>query len=95
MDMQLHRSTPQPRKSRALARTIHTERDYREGKTLLGRAMRSPRSHQAALRAEALLNEIIDFEIRLDAEGAAALAPAEPTPEVIGGLNRRWSDPPA
>lgn len=74
-----------------LARSIATHRDYREAVALLGRTMRASRSHQGALRAEALLAQVIDYEVRLDAGTAGESDdPAEAT--TFGGLKRRWID---
>lgn len=92
MEVQRSRSTKLPRHQTALARTIRTERDYREGKTLLARTMRSPRSFQGALRAEALLKEILDYEVRLDEENGESCEAVEPGPVHFRGLRRRWTD---
>lgn len=92
MEVQRSRSTKHPGTHAALARTITTDRDYREGKTLLGRTMRAPRSFQAALRAEALLKEIVDYEVRLDAEASERIDAVEPAPGGFPGLSRRWTD---
>lgn len=92
MEVQRSRSTKHPGTHTALARTIRTDRDYREGKTLLGRTMRGPRSFQAALRAEALLKEIVDYEIRLDAEVGERVEALEPGSGGFRGLHRRWTD---
>jgi hypothetical protein len=75
-----------------LARAIHNERDYREAKALLARTMRSARSTEAALRAEALLREIVDYEIRVDAEDEDRWDIVEPELSAYGGPRRRWMD---
>jgi hypothetical protein len=79
-----------------LARTMRTLRDYREGKTLLARMLRSARSPQAALRAEALLEQILDFELRMDPDGIEPAFEASPDPDPVvdtmSGPQRRWSD---
>jgi hypothetical protein len=93
MEIQVPRSTKHAGNSGALARTIRSERDYREAKTLLGRTMRAPRSFQAGLRAEALLGEIVDFELRLDAAAPHATQETAPEPAAFGMLRRRWTDP--
>jgi hypothetical protein len=84
---------PQPAK---LSRPIHTERDYRDAKALLAGTMRSARSTEMALRAEALLREIVDYELRVDMQTQET---SWKTPEqdlrVLRGLCRRWSDAPA
>lgn len=49
------------------ARPIGGERDYREAKTVLALAMRAARGPEGGLRAEALLREIVDYEMRVDA----------------------------
>jgi hypothetical protein len=72
---------------------MRTLRDYREGKTLLARMLRSARSPQAALRAEALLEQILDFELRMDADRTDPVADADPAPDTLSGPRRRWSDP--
>jgi hypothetical protein len=54
--------------------------------------MRSARSTETALRAEALLREIVDYEIRVDAEDAE---PGDTTDSDLGayeGPRRRWVD---
>jgi len=76
-----------------LARAMRTLRDYREGKTLLARMLRSARSPQAALRAEALLEQILDFELRLDADCTEPATDADPVQGTLSGPRRRWSDP--
>lgn len=92
MEVQRSRSTKLPRHHTALARTIRTERDYREGKTLLARTMRSARSFQGALRAEALLKEILDYEVRLDLEAGDGGEAGEAASAHVRGLRRRWTD---
>lgn len=92
MEVQSSRSTKHPGTHTALARTMRTDRDYREGKTLLGRTMRAPRSFQAALRAEALLKEIVDYEVRLDAEFAERAEAVELPSGGFRGPHRRWND---
>ena len=75
-----------------LARPIQNERDYREAKALLGRTMRAARSTEAALRAEALLREIVDYEIRVDASEEDAGHPGLDLDD-YEGPRRRWVDP--
>ncbi len=75
-----------------LARPIQNERDYREAKALLGRTMRAARSTEAALRAEALLREIVDYEIRVDSTLEDA-APSGLDLDDHDGPRRRWVDP--
>lgn len=82
----------QPRPADVLARPIFSDRDYREVKTLLARTLRAARSLHAGLRAEALLVEIIEYEMRLGAEMDFDFdPPAIPAPG--GGVSRRWTDP--
>jgi hypothetical protein len=76
-----------------LARAMRTLRDYREAKTLLARMLRSARSPQAALRAEALLEQILDYELRLDADCTEPVTDVDPVREPASGPRRRWSDP--
>lgn len=76
-----------------LARAMRTLRDYREGKTLLARMLRSARSPQAAFRAEALLEQILDYELRMDADCTDPVIDAYPVQDPASGLRRRWSDP--
>jgi hypothetical protein len=84
---------PQPAK---LSRPIHTERDYHEAKALLAGTMRSARSTEMALRAEALLREIVDYELRLDMQAEKAFwEPPGQDQRMLQGLCRRWSDSPA
>ena len=92
MEVQRSRSTKHPGTHTALARTMRTDRDYREAKTLLGRTMRAPRSFQAALRAEALLQEIVDYEVRLDAAFSDQADAAELPSGGFRGPPRRWND---
>ena len=75
-----------------LARPIQNERDYREAKALLGRTMRAARSTEAALRAEALLREVVDYEIRVDAADDEAGHPGLGLDD-YEGPPRRWVDP--
>jgi hypothetical protein len=76
-----------------LSRPIHTERDYREAKALLARTMRGARSTEAALRAEALLREIVDYEIRIDAQDQEeAWGLLDPDLDQYQGPRRRWVD---
>jgi hypothetical protein len=86
--VQKHRA---PMRSR-LARAIHSDRDYREAKALLARTMRSARSTEAALRAEALLREIVDYEIRVDTEEGERWDEAEQGLNAYEGPRRRWVD---
>jgi hypothetical protein len=86
---------PFPKQSRlanALARPIFSDRDYREVKTLLARTLRAARSPQAGRRAEALLVEIIEYEIRLGAAADFDLDPTGGEGESSGGSSRRWTD---
>lgn len=85
----LHR---RPLRGHRPARPIVTERDYREAKALLSRTMRTARSSEAALRAESLLREIVDYEVRIDTDEddeppLVAAGEFHPT-----GPRRRWSD---
>jgi hypothetical protein len=82
----------QPRPADALARPIFSDRDYREVKSLLARTLRAVRSPQASLRAEALLVEIIEYEIRLGAAADFDLDPHEDSDTPMGGSSRRWTD---
>lgn len=91
METQLVQKPRAPMRSR-LARAIHSDRDYREAKALLARTMRSARSTEAALRAEALLREIVDYEIRVDAENAERWDASEPELNAYEGPRRRWVD---
>lgn len=76
-----------------LSRPIHTERDYREAKALLARTMRGARSTEAALRAEALLREIVEYEIRLDTqEEEETWGMLDPDLQRYQGPQRRWTD---
>jgi len=50
------------------ARPIGSERDYREAKTVLALTLRSGRGSDAGLRAEALLREIVDYEMHADSD---------------------------
>lgn len=86
--VQKHRA---PMRSR-LARAIHSDRDYREAKALLARTMRSARSTEAALRAEALLREIVDYEIRVDAEDEERWDASDAELSSYEGPRRRWVD---
>jgi hypothetical protein len=88
--VQLKMHTP-PKKAN-LARPIHTERDYREAKELLARTMRGARSTETAMRAEALLREIVDYEMRVDAEESEGWGLLEPDLETYAGPRRRWND---
>ena len=85
---------PQPRAPMPsrLARAIHSDRDYREAKALLARTMRSARSTETALRAEALLREIVDYEIRVDAEDAEPGDTTDSDLSAYEGPRRRWVD---
>jgi len=93
IQLMMEKRPPQPAK---LSRPIHTERDYHEAKALLAGTMRSARSTEMALRAEALLREIVDYELRLDmqAEEASWKTPDQDQ-RMLQGLCRRWSDAPA
>ena len=76
-----------------LSRPILNERDYREAKAVLAHIMRPPRSTGAALRAEALLQEIVNYELRLDAQvEEPSWETSDIEPHVYQGLRRRWSD---
>ncbi|MBX9631739.1 MAG: hypothetical protein K2X67_14580 [Burkholderiales bacterium] len=91
METQVVQQPRAPMRSR-LARAIHSDRDYREAKALLARTMRSARSTEAALRAEALLREIVDYEIRVDAEDEDSLDAGSADIQEYGGPKRRWVD---
>jgi hypothetical protein len=91
METQVAQQPRAPMRSR-LARAIHSDRDYREAKALLARTMRSARSTEAALRAEALLREIVDYEIRVDAEDEDNLDAGSADVQEYGGPKRRWVD---
>lgn len=81
---------PQPAK---LSRPIFNERDYREAKALLARTMRAARSTESALRAEALLREIVDYELRADAQVEEQSWEAlDADLRLYQGPRRRWSD---
>lgn len=78
-----------------MSRPIHTERDYREAKALLARTMRGARSTEAALRAEALLREIVDYEIRIDSQDEEETwGLLDPDLDPYHGPRRRWVDQP-
>lgn len=72
------------------SRPIESERDYREAKSLLGLTMRAARDDETAIRAEALLRQIVDYEMRLDAEDAGW--DLSGTDDDYEGPRRRWSD---
>lgn len=92
MRTQLMTEQRQPRQAK-LSRPIHNERDYREAKALLARTMRSARSTEGTLRAEALLREIVDYELRLDSQlEEPSWEMPEPDLPLYEGLRRRWSD---
>ncbi|MEO8040055.1 MAG: hypothetical protein ABI794_14895 [Betaproteobacteria bacterium] len=91
METQALQQQRAPMRSR-LARAIHNDRDYREAKALLARTMRSARSTEAALRAEALLREIVDYEIRVDAEDAERWDAIDNDLDGYEGPHRRWVD---
>lgn len=75
------------------ARPITNERDYREAKALLGRTMRSARTHDSAIRAEALLREIVDYEVRLDSTDGSDEGEFTELPfGDYDGPKRRWCD---
>ena len=85
----------QPHPVAGFARPVSNERDYREAKELLGRTMRAARSHASAIRAEALLREIVDYEMRIDGDHLRsewALTPLS-FDDDYDGPKRRWSDP--
>lgn len=73
------------------ARPITTERDYRESKALLARIMRAADDTESAVRAEALLREIVDYEMRQDAELNDPPHPSDIDDDYDGPC-RRWSD---
>ncbi|MBI1397097.1 MAG: hypothetical protein GC151_14065 [Betaproteobacteria bacterium] len=74
------------------ARPITNARDYREAKAALSRLMRNPDERDGAVRAEALLREIVDYEMRLDIGEEESYAAFEAA-EDYDGPRRRWSDP--
>jgi len=76
------------------SRPILNERDYRESKALLSAAARSASDPESALRAEALLREIVDYEMRFGITESEGLAALETPDDVPGHENpmRRWSD---
>ncbi|MCW5623196.1 MAG: hypothetical protein KIT73_00570 [Burkholderiales bacterium] len=76
-----------------LARPIQSERDYHEAKALLARTMRAARSTEAARRAEALLREIVDYEIRVDSQNADEWSEIDADLDTHEGPRRRWNDP--
>jgi hypothetical protein len=91
MEAQL-RLSRRPHRAPRASRPIVSERDYREAKDLLARTMRTARSTEAALRAESLLREIVDYEVRIDVEDddePPLVAAGEFHPM---GPRRRWSD---
>jgi hypothetical protein len=73
------------------ARPITNERDYRESKALLARIMRTADDTESAVRAEALLREIVDYEMRQDSEFNDPPRAADIDDE-YDGPHRRWSD---
>lgn len=75
------------------ARPIGSERDYREAKTVLALALRSERGPDAGLRAEALLREIVDYEMHADS-GHWDMVPgqADHHDDDYDGPRRRHSD---
>lgn len=92
MDTQVLPLPQQPRPTNTLARPIFSDRDYREVKTLLARTLRAARSPQVGRRAEALLVEIIEYEIRLGAAADFDLDPDDQCLTPMGGSSRRWTD---
>jgi hypothetical protein len=92
MDTQVLPLPKHPLPADVLARPIFSDRDYREVKTLLARTLRSARSLHAGLRAEAMLVEIIEYEMRLGAEMDFDFDPVA-TPAPGGAVSRRWTDP--
>lgn len=92
MDTQVLPLPKHPHPADVLARPIFSDRDYREVKTLLARTLRAARSLHAGLRAEALLVEIIEYEMRLGAEMDFDFDPVA-IPASEGGASRRWTDP--
>lgn len=84
----------QPHPVAGFARPISSDRDYREAKALLGRTMRAARSHDTALRAEALLREIVDYEMRIDADHLRSewTLPSLSFGDDYDGPKRRWGD---
>lgn len=84
----------QPHPVAGFARPIANERDYHEAKSLLGRAMRSARTHDSAIRAEALLREVVDYEMRIDEHHLRSewTLPSLAFDDDYDGPKRRWSD---
>lgn len=73
------------------SRPIMNERDYRDSKASLAQAMRSAPTAESALRAEALLREIVDYEMRLDIDEEESFSAYEELSD-YEGPRRRWSD---
>ena len=82
---------PHPNNLTHFSRPIESDRDYREAKSLLGLTMRAARDDETAIRAEALLRQIVEYEMRLDEEenGGWDLSGTDRDYE---GPRRRWSD---
>ena len=53
--------------------------------------MRTARDQESAVRAEALLREIVDYEMRHDSD-AAEIPAAHDSSDDYSNLQRRWSD---
>lgn len=83
----------QPPKLSQYARPIANDRDYREAKAALSRLMRASQGEESAVRAEALLREIVDYEMRLDIGEEESYAAFDAAEDYEGPL-RRWSDHP-
>ena len=80
----------QPNSLAHFSRPIESERDYREAKSLLGLTMRAARDDETAIRAEALLRQIVEYEMRLDDENSGW--DLSGTDDAYEGPRRRWSD---
>lgn len=87
-----HSAVRQPPNLSQFSRPIGSERDYREAKSLLSLTMRTARDSETAIRAEALLREIVDYEIRLDGESAEDWSRSFADGDDYEGPRRRWSD---
>lgn len=75
------------------ARPIDSERDYREAKIVLALTLRSGQGPDAGLRAEALLREIVDYEMHADSGHWDALpGHREHHDDDYDGPRRRRSD---
>lgn len=79
-------------KKEELARPIRNERDYREAKKLLSLTMRSPRTPESAERADALLEAILAYETRIEAEDSDGLNELYAALDEHDSPRRRWSD---